>query len=83
MEFCSKCDRILMPKEKGKHIWLVCPKCGHYNKLKSENDYKIGKDVKREKPEVAIIEGSKKREIKEPKYDIDTDACTQIYEDSY
>lgn len=73
-----------MPQEKGKHTWLVCPNCGHYKKLKKEEDYKIGSERKRdESSKVAVIEEEKKRKFKEPKYDIDTDAYAEIYEEGY
>lgn len=73
---------MLMPQEKGKHTWLVCPDCGHYRKLKKEEDYKISSQKKESgKGEVAVIEEEKKRKIKQPEYDIDTDAYSEMYED--
>lgn len=84
MEFCSECGTMLMPQEKGKHIWLVCPNCGHYRKLKKEDDYKFGENREKGKEsEIAIIEDEKKRKIRKPEYDIDTDAYTDLYEGGY
>lgn len=80
MEFCSKCGTILMPQEKGKNVWLVCPDCGSYKKLKKEEDYKIGEEKKRgEKSKVAIVEEERKTKIKEPDYDLDTDVNPEFY----
>lgn len=82
MEFCSECGTMLMPQEKGKHTWLVCPECGHYRKLKEEDDYKIGSEKEEgEESEVAVIEEETGRKIEEPDYDIDTDAYAEIYEE--
>lgn len=84
MKFCSECGAMLMPQEKGKHTWLVCPDCGHYEKLKDEEDYRFGEEKRKgEESKVAVVEEDKKRKIKEPDYDIDTDAYAEIYEESY
>lgn len=83
MEFCSECGTMMMPQEKGKHIWLVCPNCDHYRKLKEEDDYKIG-EKKRNGSKVAVIEKDEsEKKIKKPDYDIDTDACADLYENGY
>lgn len=83
VKFCSECETMLMPQEKGKHTWLVCPDCGHYKKLKEEDGYRFGEKKEKEESKVAVIEKEKKRKIKEPDYDIDTDAYAEIYEESY
>lgn len=84
MEFCSECGTMLMPQKKGKYIWLVCPDCGHYRKLKKEEDYKIGEEKsKEEKPKVAVVEEETTRKIERPDFDIDTDAYAEIYEEEY
>ncbi len=83
MEFCSECGTMLMPQKKGKYIWLVCPECGHYRKLKEEDDYKIGKENENGESEVAVVEEETARKIEEPDYEIDPDAYTEIYEEEY
>lgn len=82
MKFCPECGTMLMPQEKGKYTWLVCPNCESYQKLKEEDDYKIQEEKeKREEKKVAVVEEDKKLEIKEPDYDLDTDACMELYEE--
>lgn len=81
MEFCSECGTVLMPKEKGKNTWLVCPDCDHYRKLKEEDDYKIGEEKEKEKKDVTVIEEEESKKIKEPEYDLDTDAYAEMYEE--
>lgn len=86
MKFCSNCGTMLIPKEKGKGIKLVCPECGHWKKLKDEDDYKIsGKKTKKKPEKVAVVEEEeeekkKKKRIEEETYDIDTDAYAELYE---
>ena len=85
MEFCSKCGTILMPQKKDDEFWLGCPDCGHTRKLTKEDDYRIDEIKKERKGKgVAVVEekGDKKR-IKEPNYEIDTDAYAELYEEGY
>lgn len=83
MEFCPECGTILMPQEKGKHTWLVCGNCGRYKKLKEE-EYKFGEEREDDtKSGIVVIEKEKNLKIKEPDYDLDTDACAEMYEEGY
>lgn len=83
MKFCPECGTMLMPQEKGKNTWLVCPNCESYQKLKEEDDYKI-KEERREGKEkkVVVVEEESGVEIREPDYDLDTDAAMEFYEES-
>lgn len=80
MEFCPECGTMLMPKEKGENMWLVCPDCDSYKKLKEEEDYRKGEEKKKGKEkEVTIVEEERKK-IEQPDYDLDTDdAYSEMY----
>ncbi len=80
MKFCPECGTMLMPQEKGENTWLVCPNCESYQKLKEEDDYKIEEERREgEEKKVAVVEEESEVEIKEPDYDLDTDAAMEFY----
>ncbi|MBU5678863.1 MAG: transcription factor S [Candidatus Aenigmatarchaeota archaeon] len=33
MEFCKKCNSLMLPEKKGKEAYLKCTKCGHKEKI--------------------------------------------------
>ncbi len=80
MEFCPECGTILMPKEKGENIWLVCPDCGSYKKLKEEEGYRIGEEKKKGKEKEVVVVEEERKKIEQPDYDLDTDdAYSEMY----
>lgn len=72
MEFCPKCDTILVPNKVGRSKRLICPRCGYKGKVKKPSSYKISEKGK-EAREVAVIVNNKAKNKKpvEREYEIE------------
>ena len=54
LRFCEKDGTLLVVKRKGKHTFLVCPKCGKRYKIKGEK-LSITEKIEEEKKDVIVM----------------------------
>lgn len=71
MEFCPKCDSMLLPTKVGRSRRLACPRCGYKSKIKKRAAYKISEKGKAPKEVPVIIEKKKKKKPVEREYEIE------------
>jgi DNA-directed RNA polymerase subunit M len=63
LEFCPKCEGLLMPKKQKSKTVFYCPHCGFEQKpkKKTENDYKVVWKIEHTpKDEIIVVEGKKR-----------------------
>lgn len=72
MEFCPKCDSMLLPTKVGRSRRLACPRCGYKSKIKKRAAYKISEKGKEPKEVRVIIEKKKKKKPAEREYEIES-----------
>ncbi|MBA7502303.1 hypothetical protein ES706_00887 [subsurface metagenome] len=72
MEFCPKCDSMLLPTKVGRSRRLACPRCGYKSKIKKRAAYKISEKGKAPKEVLVIIEKKKKKKPAEREYEIES-----------
>ena len=63
LEFCPKCEGLLMPKKQKSKTVFYCPHCGFEQKPKKKtaNDYKVVWKIEHTpKDEIIVVEGPKK-----------------------
>lgn len=63
LEFCPKCEGLLMPKKEKSKTVFYCPHCGFEQKPKKKttNDYKVVWKIEHTpKDEIIVVEGPKK-----------------------
>ncbi len=72
MEFCPKCDSMLLPTKVGRSRRLACPRCGYKSKIKKRAAYKISEKGKEPKEVLVIIEKKKKKKPAEREYEIES-----------
>lgn len=54
MEFCPKCNSIMIPKKKEKETILICRKCEHVEKAK-QKEYKVKEKIKKDPMENVVV----------------------------
>ena len=55
VKFCPKCGSILIPKKIGKDKYLVCPKCGYKEKLRSSKEVTLKEKIEEDKKRVVVF----------------------------
>ncbi len=63
MEFCPKCEGMLLPKKQKKTTVLHCPHCGFSSKPKKKKDesYKVVWKIEHTpRDEIIVVEGKKR-----------------------
>ena len=57
MEFCPKCNGLMVPQKSGKKLILICRNCNKKKKVDNEEEFKIKKTTKKDPmKEVVIID---------------------------
>ena len=79
MEFCPKCNTVLVPGKVGRSRLLVCSRCGYKGKVKRRAAYKISEKGKEAK-EIAVIVEKKKKKPFEREYELEP---PEYYEEFY
>ncbi|WEU39936.1 MAG: DNA-directed RNA polymerase subunit M [Candidatus Odinarchaeum yellowstonii] len=66
MEFCPKCEALLLPKKVGNKVILFCKKCGFESEAKEGVDYKLVVNIPHtEKDKIDVIKLSVKKRVSE------------------
>ncbi len=66
VEFCPRCEKMLVPTRTEKGIYLVCKACGYKKAASSKEGYKLVHEVGEEKRRTTIIvEGAARQKEKE------------------
>lgn len=71
MEFCPKCDTVLIPKRIGRSQRLICPRCGYKNKIKNPSSYKIVEKGKEWRGVVVITNKNVRHKFVEREYELE------------
>jgi len=65
LEFCPKCDAMLVPKKENGKSYLICRKCNFKKEIKGE-EYKLSVKIPHtDKEKIAVIEGESRIKISE------------------
>jgi DNA-directed RNA polymerase subunit M/transcription elongation factor TFIIS len=63
LEFCERCEGMLLPKKDKKATILYCPHCGFEKEIKKKDDadYKVIWKIKHTpRDEIIVVEGKKR-----------------------
>lgn len=55
MEFCSKCNSLMIPKKENDKVFLVCRNCGTKKKSKSSQGIRLKEKVKKDPMEDVVV----------------------------
>ena len=56
MEFCKKCNSLMLPEKKGNEIYLKCTKCNYREKLEASKSKTLKLTKKLETKKIITIE---------------------------
>jgi len=79
VDFCPKCETMLLPVSKGGKSYLVCPKCGYTKEVKEPSKYRsIVKVGAEKKTKTAVLE--EVGEISKEKREKERELLQEYYE---
>jgi DNA-directed RNA polymerase subunit M len=55
MEFCDRCEELMIPRKSGKHNILICRKCGKRRSTK-EKDFKLAVTTDKKPEKIIVVE---------------------------
>jgi len=73
MEFCKKCGGLMIPKKSGKHVVLICRKCGRRQTSKG-GKFKISSFSGKKRGKIVVISKKSKVDVL-PKTDVPCPKC--------